>query len=33
VLIAAPVAGAMLIAYVTMGIMGRVIPQIHMFVV
>lgn len=33
VLIAAPVAGAMLIAYVTMGIMGRAIPQIHMFVV
>jgi len=32
-LIAAPVAGAMLVAYVTMGLMGRLIPQIHMFVV
>lgn len=33
VLIAAPVAGAMLLAYVTMGLMGRVVPQIHLFVV
>ncbi len=32
-LIAAPVAAAMMVAYVTMGIMGRVVPQIHMFVI
>ena len=32
-LIAAPVAGALLLAYVTMGLMGRVVPQIHLFVV
>jgi len=32
-LIAAPVAGAMLLAYVTLGLMGRVVPQIHLFVV
>lgn len=33
VIIAAPVAGAMMLAYATMGIMGRVVPQIHLFVV
>lgn len=33
VLIAAPVAAAMLLAYASMGLMGRVVPQIHMFVV
>lgn len=33
VLIAAPVAAAMMLAYVTMGLMGRVVPQIHLFVV
>jgi flagellar biosynthetic protein FliR len=32
-LIAAPIAGALLLAYVTMGLMGRVVPQIHLFVV
>lgn len=32
-LIAAPVAAAMLLAYITMGILGRVVPQIHLFVV
>ncbi len=32
-LIAAPVAAAMLLAYTSMGLMGRVVPQIHMFVV
>lgn len=32
-LIAAPVATAMLLAYVTMGLLGRVIPQIHLFIV
>jgi flagellar biosynthetic protein FliR len=32
-LIAAPVAGALLLAYVTMGLMGRVVPQIHLFAV
>jgi len=32
-LIAAPVAGVLLLAYVTMGLMGRVVPQIHLFVV
>jgi len=32
-MIAAPVAGAMLIAYASMGLMGRVVPQIHLFVV
>ncbi len=31
--IAAPVAGALMLAYVTMGLMGRVVPQIHLFVV
>lgn len=33
ILIAAPVAAAMMLAYVTMGLMGRVVPQIHLFVV
>jgi flagellar biosynthetic protein FliR len=33
VLLAAPVAAAMMLAYVTMGLMGRVIPQINLFVV
>jgi flagellar biosynthetic protein FliR len=33
VLLAAPVAAAMLLAYVTMGLMGRVVPQINLFVV
>lgn len=32
-LIAAPVAAAMLLAYITLGLMGRVVPQIHLFVV
>lgn len=32
-LIAAPVAAAMMLAYVTLGLMGRVVPQIHLFVV
>ena len=32
-LIAAPVAGALLVAYVSMGLLGRVVPQIHLFVV
>lgn len=32
-LIAAPVAAAMLLAYVTMGLLSRVVPQIHLFVV
>ncbi len=32
-LIAAPVAAAMTVAYITMGLMGRVVPQIHLFVV
>ena len=32
-MIAAPVAAAMLLAYVTMGLLGRVVPQIHLFVV
>ena len=31
--IAAPAAGALLLAYVTMGLLGRVVPQIHLFVV
>lgn len=33
VLISAPVVAAMMLAYVTMGLMGRVVPQIHLFVV
>lgn len=32
-LIAAPVTAAMLLAYASMGLMGRVVPQIHLFVV
>ncbi|MBN2308593.1 MAG: flagellar biosynthetic protein FliR [Candidatus Hydrogenedentes bacterium] len=32
-LIAAPPAGALLLAYVSMGMLGRVVPQIHLFVV
>ena len=32
-MIAAPVAAAMLVAYITMGLLGKVIPQIHLFVV
>lgn len=32
-LIAAPVGGALFLAYVTMGLLGRVVPQIHLFVV
>ena len=32
-MIAAPVSAAMILAYATMGILGRVIPQIHLFVV
>lgn len=33
VIIAAPITTAMLLAYVTMGLLGRVVPQIHLFVV
>jgi len=33
ILIAAPVATAMLLAYLTMGLLGRVVPQIQLFVV
>lgn len=32
-MIAAPIAAAMLLAYATMGLVGRVVPQIHLFVV
>ncbi|HNR29957.1 MAG TPA: flagellar biosynthetic protein FliR [Candidatus Hydrogenedentes bacterium] len=32
-MLAAPLAAAMLLAYVTMGLLGRVVPQIHLFVV
>lgn len=32
-MISAPIAAAMLLAYVTMGLLGRVVPQIHLFVV
>jgi flagellar biosynthetic protein FliR len=32
-IIASPVAAAMMLAYVTMGLIGRVIPQIQLFVV
>ena len=32
-MIAAPVAAAMLLAYASMGLLGRVVPQIHLFVV
>ena len=31
--LASPLAAAMLLAYVTMGLLGRVVPQIHLFVV
>jgi flagellar biosynthesis protein FliR len=31
--IAAPIAGALLIAYATMGLLSRLVPQIHIFVV
>lgn len=33
ILIAAPVMAAMMLAYMVMGIMGRVVPQIHLFVI
>jgi flagellar biosynthesis protein FliR len=33
VMIAAPISAAMLLAYATMGLLGRVVPQIHLFVV
>ncbi len=33
IMIAAPVAAAMLLAYVIMGLLGRVVPQIQLFVV
>jgi flagellar biosynthesis protein FliR len=32
-MISAPVAAAMMLAYVTMGLLGRLIPQIHLFAV
>ncbi len=32
-MIAAPVAGSMLLAYGSLGLLGRVVPQIHLFVV
>ncbi len=32
-IIAAPVAGALLLAYLTIGFMGRVVPQVQLFVV
>jgi len=32
-MIAAPVAAAMVMAYMTMGLLGRVVPQIHLFVI
>jgi flagellar biosynthesis protein FliR len=32
-LIAAPVAGAMFLTYASLGLLGRVVPQIHLFVV
>lgn len=32
-MIAAPIGAAMLLAYITMGLLGRVVPQIHLFVV
>ena len=33
VLLAAPVTAAMMLAYITMGLMGRVVPQINLFVI
>jgi flagellar biosynthetic protein FliR len=33
VIIAAPIAAALLLAYVTLGVMGRLVPQIQLFVV
>ena len=33
VMIAAPVATAMMLAYVSMGLLGRLVPQIHLFVI
>lgn len=33
IVIAAPIAGSMLLAYVTLGLLGRVVPQIHLFIV
>lgn len=32
-IMAAPVAGAMMLAYISMGLLGRVVPQIHLFAV
>jgi len=32
-IISAPIAASMLLAYITMGLLGRVVPQIHLFVV
>jgi flagellar biosynthetic protein FliR len=32
-MMAAPVAGALFLAYVTMGLLGRLTPQIHLFVI
>ena len=32
-IVAAPLAAALFLAYVTMGLLGRVVPQIHLFVV
>ncbi|GMU93456.1 MAG: hypothetical protein AMXMBFR4_25140 [Candidatus Hydrogenedentota bacterium] len=32
-MIAAPVAGALLLTYITMGLLGRLVPQIHLFVI
>jgi len=32
-LIAAPIVGAMFVAYASLGLLGRVVPQIHLFVV
>ena len=31
IMLAAPIAAAMLLAYVTMGLLGRVVPQIQLF--
>ncbi len=32
-IISAPISASMLLAYITMGLLGRVVPQIHLFVV